>query len=472
MQDNSSAPSHNAAHRVADAAHGAASGIKKRPAAVSTPTRVTSSDRARDPGDAAGSDYCPEQHDVYGWCCGCGNCRQHCLCVGALVDARPSKRSTLSLLQLEVEPTTEPSLVASKGAPSAVSAVWDAPPLGTISDTNEDGSDSDGGEPARSRLPGALHQPAQARRRPTPPARSTSNPLLRAARELKLDDNIRRAAQNSNKSRRAADIPALQERTLQSLVQCVMAILLRLFALWSPNDSAGLYSVVRMRLDKHFGVEQENSVSADAEVCAAAATVLHALPKRSREALAIKAVLGGAGKKYLVAALSEASALQEARNEGGDDSESGGDDSDGDDRADESVSKRAAVTKWTYLRTRVHFRRMAVGQTLAHVPGSRKRTTDDAVQGVIDFLYRANNTSTLSWGCTRLKIDGREEVIQARNRQRSLSRLWLAYKTEVGLALPPVPRTARVQRTSFFEIASAVTARDLKVRIVDSAGAT
>ncbi len=334
-------------------------------------------------------------------------------------------------------------------------------------DSDDDDDDDSGGSAASNQLD-ALHQPAQTRRqRPTPFARSTSNPLLRAARELKLDDNIRRAAQNSNKSRRAADIPSLQERTLQSLVQCVVAILLRLFALWSPNDTAGLYSVVRGRLDKHFGIKQEDSVDADAEVCSAAATVLHGLPKRSREALAIRAVLGGAGKQHLTSVLSEVSALRETQKEGGDDCEN--DDHGGDD-SDDNVSgpgvKQTAVTKWAYLRARVHFRRMAVGQTLAHVPGSRKRTTDDAVQGVIDFVYRANNTSTLSWGCTRLKIDGREEIIQARNRQRSLSRLWLAYKTEVGLAIPPVPLTARVQRTSFFEIASAVTARDLKVWVM------
>jgi hypothetical protein len=310
------------------------------------------------------------------------------------------------------------------------------------------------------------------------------NTLLRHAQYLKLPDNICKAARISNKARRAANIPALQERPLQSLVQSVVAIILRLFELWAPNDVAGLYAVVRARLDKHFRVKAgigHTAADGDSAIGVAAATVLQSLPPRSQEAKAIRAVLGGAGKPFLATVLADVAAARKLAHAAGDDSDVDNDDGKEEQGGDEHGSSddegehahgaaghnktaKTVLTAWAYLRARRNFRAMATGQTLQRVVATRARRTDAAVQEVVDFLYRSDNTSTLSWGCTRLQISGKEEVLQARNRQRSMSRLWLAYKAEISLKLPPVPRASHVQRSSFFEIASAVTERDLKVR--------
>lgn len=99
------------------------------------------------------------------------------------------------------------------------------------------------------------------------------------------------------------------------------------------------------------------------------------------------------------------------------------------------------------------------GSTLERKAGHRRSRSDAAVQSVVDFMYRNDNTTTLSWGSTRLKVGGKVEVIQARNRLQSLGRLWAAYDRE----MVDTPPKDRVRRTMFYELGGAITARDLKV---------
>ena len=114
------------------------------------------------------------------------------------------------------------------------------------------------------------------------------------------------------------------------------------------------------------------------------------------------------------------------------------------------------------LRARPDYRLMTCGTTLERVAGSRLTRSDAAVQTVVDFMYRSDNSSTLSWGSTRVDLGGgRVEVIQARNRLQSLGRLWVLYDREMTAA--GVHPRDRVQRTMFYELAGAITARDLKV---------
>ena len=125
-------------------------------------------------------------------------------------------------------------------------------------------------------------------------------------------------------------------------------------------------------------------------------------------------------------------------------------------------SGAGALTHHAYSRARSDFRLMTCGTTLEHLAGSRLTRSDAAVQTVVDFMYRSDNTSTLSWGSTRVDLGGgRVEVIQARNRLQSLGRLWALYDREMAAA--GVQPRDRVQRSLFYELAGAITARNLKV---------
>ena len=41
---------------------------------------------------------------------------------------------------------------------------------------------------------------------------------------------------------------------------------------------------------------------------------------------------------------------------------------------------------------------MTCGSTLQRLPAARRSRSDAAVQSVVDFMYRNDNTTTLSWG--------------------------------------------------------------------------
>ena len=262
-----------------------------------------------------------------------------------------------------------------------------------------------------------------------------------------MDARTLEAAQRSQYTRQTFDVTTLPRRALQYLCLAIVGIFTRLLSLCVPNDPVGMYCVVRDRLDKEFGVTNRIIQS---DVCIAAATAIQALPPSSRESKSIMAVVCAAGlvqANDIVNSDSKYHDTDESRTS--EDDEGDGQHADDDD----------TLSYYRFLQARSDYRRLAVGQTLDRVTGKRKRRTDAAVASVLEFLFRRDNTSTVSWGSTKLKFRNKLEVIQARNRLRSVSALWALYDVEHA----DTPRKDRVQRTSFFQLAGAITARDLKV---------
>ena len=104
---------------------------------------------------------------------------------------------------------------------------------------------------------------------------------------------------------------------------------------------------------------------------------------------------------------------------------------------------------------------MLCGLPIVKPPATRARRGNVAIAGVVNFLYRRENSSTLSWGHTEVEVNGKMEVISARNRLRSRNRLWQQYNAETTAAA--VEPCNRLQRTAFFAVVGQVTTRDLKV---------
>jgi hypothetical protein len=203
-------------------------------------------------------------------------------------------------------------------------------------------------------------------------------------------------------------------------------------------------------MDKRFADDKgDNHPDADPttdRMIHAASAALSALPPRSREARAIRAVLGAAGRTVLETAVTFGTHQPHS-------------DEDQDTSDEEHDHQR--LTEHAYRRSRTHFRLMACGGTLVSTKFTRISRQDAAVQSVVDFVYRSDNTTTLSWGTTRVKVGDKVEVIQARNRLQTLGRLWAIYDRE--MTETAVVHTSRVKRTAFYELAGAITARDLKV---------
>ena len=284
---------------------------------------------------------------------------------------------------------------------------------------------------------------------------------------MSMSPAIQRAAARSNTARQAPDIHCLPARALFYLLQCVLALVVAFLHRWAPRDPGGLYWALRARLDKRYAASRDAlqyDITAT-RILGAAAAALHALPPRSRESKAIRALLGAAGRHTLEAGLEEANGLGGGGGGAGDSADDGSDASSKSGSAgggSGSGSEAGALTHHAYSRARADFRLMTCGTTLEHLAGSRLTRSDAAVQTVVDFMYRSDNTSTLSWGSTRVDLGGgRVEVIQARTRLQSLGRLWVLYDREMTAA-GVLPRD-RVQRTMFYELAGAITARDLKV---------
>ena len=350
---------------------------------------------------------CPPRHTKHGWCTGgCNLCRRHCDCA-------------LSEDELEDE-------------------------AGHDSESDAGFLSSDASEAEADYV--------------DPPELISANRLLKDALDLRLPASARRAARRSNASRQAPDIRALPRRTVAYLLHVVVAIVLRLLQLWAPNDQPGLYMLLRKRLDAHFLVQAEQDAFRRSRVCESATLLARELPRKSHERRAVLAVFAGAGKLFIETLLRRvhgSAASADSSNEDASGSEADSVQSDAPSRGGRTG------TQWTRRVARHDFRRMAVGQTLGSKPRSRTSRADAAVQGVLDFLFRADNTTTLSWGTTRLRVAGKVEIIQARNRLRSRNRLWAAYDAEMRAA--GVADRDRVQRSTFFQLAGAVTARDLKV---------
>jgi hypothetical protein len=285
-----------------------------------------------------------------------------------------------------------------------------------------------------------------------PPAYNT---LAVDAHSMDMPAHVQRAAARSNTTRQAADLHSLPSRALHYLVQCALALVMAFLHRWAPRDPGGLYWVLRGKLDKRFA-DSRDVLQHDitcSRILGAAAAALCALPPRSRESKAIRALLGAARRQVLEVGLAEAETMCGAA-ASSDESES-----DSDSDSDEHTG---SLTHHAFSRARADYRLLTCGTTLERRPGSRLARSDAAVQSVVDFVYRSDNTTTLSWGSTRVDLGGgRVEVIQARNRLQSLGRLWALYDREMAAA--GVQPRDRVQRSLFYELAGAITARNLKV---------
>ncbi len=304
----------------------------------------------------------------------------------------------------------------------------------------------------------------------------------------------------------------LADRARQYLANIVLATLVYFLELFIPNDPAGMYWILRPRLDAkyapHLAEEellQRQRRMQDTPMCRAAVSVLCKAPRRSLQARTTMALVAAEGYAFAAAVIAACHAVTTAaqpatdartppsartRNDsdaqyvedddvGGargaiagagsgssndhhDDSEDvSGDEAPSHASYGSSLAASEAFTTWAYRSARADYRRLQVFGTLDMPAITRSRRSDAAVASVLDFMFRADNTTTLSWGATVLQVGDSKEVIQARNRLQSLSALWKLYDKEMKQG--GVHARDRVQRTVFFRLAGAVTARDLKV---------
>jgi hypothetical protein len=224
--------------------------------------------------------------------------------------------------------------------------------------------------------------------------------------------------------------------------------------------------LLRQRLDTAYGVE---ATDVDSAVYQSASALLHTLPRRSRESRAILAVFASISRNAAASVLTcvEPDGESEDSSEGEEELDSDNSEPEHDDLPAENPEavatsrQRARLTKWAYLRARDNYRRMLCGMPIVKQPATRARRSNVAVAGVVNFLYRRENTSTLSWGHMDVEVNGKMEVISARNRLRSRNRLWQQYNAEITAAAVE-PRN-RLQRTAFFAVVGQITTRDLKV---------
>jgi len=298
------------------------------------------------------------------------------------------------------------------------------------------------------------------------------NPLFDAAVWLGLNARTTAAAKRSHTTRLSPNIAELPERDRRYLIQAVVTLVDTMLRTAVPGDTAGMYRHVRERLDTTYGNTECAEKADSAAFQCVAGEVLHALPPRSREARAILAVVAMTGRENARAALHMETREEDAA--GGPGSALGGDvgseDEDEDDDSDyqhqdeggdSDTEDDKALSLSAYKRARVDYRRMLCGDTFERPKFFRRKRGNVAVAGAVNFLYRANNTTRLSWGCTRITVGGRKEFIGARNRLRSRNRLWHQYDKEMKDG--NVPRANRLHRTAFYRVAGAITAHDLKV---------
>ncbi len=389
---------------------------------------------------------CPPAHHTHGWCPGCRACRRHCTC-GAGSAMEPAAGA---------ETDTGPGNESDEGPAGAGAG---------LSDCDSGRSGSPPSQP-RHRLPShkVLHgyrsSDASDSDSDNSSAFPTDNTLAADTSAMALPYTHHKAAVRSHTVRHTPSVRDLPARVLFRLLQCVAALVIAFLERWAPRDPGGLYWSVRARLDKRYSDDRwpaDDNATAS-RLLSAASTALQALPPRSRESRAIRAVLGAAGRRTLEAGLAEAEALGR-REDGGSSEDSNS--SDTDNSSQSGSGSRPTLTAHAYRRARSHYCLLTCGSTLDRKSGARRSRSDAAVQSVVDFMYRNDNTTTLSWGSTRVKVGGKVEVIQARNRLQSLGRLWAGYDREM-VAAGTRPQD-RVRRTAFYELGGAITAGDLKV---------
>jgi hypothetical protein len=317
-------------------------------------------------------------------------------------------------------------------------------------------------------------------------------PLTAFASMLDLPASVVHACARSEKTRMTQDTSTLDERSARNLTRGVAAVVEGILRLCVPNDTAGVFSAIRKRLDGALGADGSAKRGAAqqqqyADMVDAAAQVLYALPRRSRERKAVLAVVSAGGKAAAENVLLKASCYGPgAVDDGsscGDDSGAENDDGagveetkgdgdcgdvDGEDNDDHRRTakkprgQQATLTKWAFNRARCDFITMVDGNTLERDKANRKRRSDAAVTGAVAFAFRADMASVLSWGTKTVLVKGNREVIEARNRIQSRERMWAVYDAEQTAA--GVPRVDRLQRRAFLQVVGKITAPDLKVR--------
>ncbi len=297
------------------------------------------------------------------------------------------------------------------------------------------------------------------------------NPLLKLARVLRLSKRHVAAAVQSNATRQTNDVASLTIEERSKLLLALTGIVTKAIATCVPHDASGAYVHLRSRLDEEFQLNVAPSEKDQPDVIAAK-TALDALPSRSRESRAIRAVFASVGRATADALCDtdsdeNATDDERARSSSSDGSSTA---SDGDggtiDDPEEGVTFRPRMGIKLYRSARKDYAHMTAGQTLARKPVTVRRVPLAVTEAAVDFLYRPDNSSLLSWGTKTLACDGKvdKHVIQARNRLQSTNRLWLRYLQEAARSgLQP---RQRLGRTCFFQLASAITSPNLKVQIV------
>jgi hypothetical protein len=192
------------------------------------------------------------------------------------------------------------------------------------------------------------------------------NVLATDAHDMGLTPTAQHAASRSNTARHATSVRDLPARALYYLLQGVLALLVTFLQRWAPRDPGGLYWAARARLDKRYADDrqaQDDDVTAT-RILSAAASALQALPPRSRESRAIRAVLGAAGRRTLESGLAEAEAL----GRGQDSERSSSDSSNTDMGTNSDDAAPPTLTRHAYRRARSHYRLLTCGSIPARTP--------------------------------------------------------------------------------------------------------
>lgn len=117
--------------------------------------------------------------------------------------------------------------------------------------------------------------------------------------------------------------------------------------------AGGLYWAARARLDKRYADDrqaEDDDVTTATRILSAAASALQALPPRSRESRAVRAVLGAAGRRTLESGLAEAEAMGRAEEDNSSRSDASHTDT------DSSGNAAPFLTRHAHRRARAHYR--------------------------------------------------------------------------------------------------------------------
>ncbi len=245
------------------------------------------------------------------------------------------------------------------------------------------------------------------------------------------------------KNARLLPVFKMEKSAKSTLVTALVKSVCRLFRDWCPVDSAGMWREVKRRVDKEFKLHQGEAFAEVREnpVVVSAAESLARMPPTSSEALAINAVLARAGSASYCAAHAMAdrvrSGLHPTRRSGG-------------AVLSNDYFKSSAVTgmRSGYKASRRRHRRLLMGVPvkLAVFP---VRKSASAVWRLSKWLFRMDNTELRSWGSRVIPHQGKYFRIGARQRLRSIQKLFSEYTAEMKRADPPIPKRELLGYTSF-----------------------